>query len=164
GPGGRPGPDSPWPPSFASTESRRPLSLRRPRRQPGQVRAFRGPDDDRPRGPIFGARAHGSRFLGLRVDSDDLAALQAFDLRLKPLRIDASRGPHVFRLEAPRFAGREVAKDVLDARDERPRIPGAVHAREDKGPHPADFFRREFTAIPADLEDPFKIPAPLLLT
>src|SRR6059036_2425529 len=45
------------------------------------------------------------------VDRDDLAAVKAFDLRLKPLRIDASRGPHVFRLEAPRFAGRQVAKD-----------------------------------------------------
>src|SRR3989441_673094 len=172
-----------------------------------------------------------------------LAAPQAFDLRLKPLRIDASRGPHVFRLETPRFAGRQVAKDdersdrrdlgedalvshdvsdverteadegrhpvhlaalllaeqlrgrgnapserlrdlagerlaegvraqieveasmdVLDARDESPRISAAVHAREDKGPYPADFLRREFAAVPAHLEDPYEIPAPLLLT
>src|SRR5207245_561956 len=186
---------------------------------------------------------HRPRFLRLRVDRDDLAAVKAFDLRLKPLRIDASRGPHVFRLEAPRFAGRQVAKDherldrrhlgedalvshdvsdverteadegrhpvhlaalllaeqlrgrgnapserlrdlagerlaegvraqieveasmdVLDARDEGPRISGAVHAREDKGPYPADFLRREFAAVPAHLEDPFEIPAPLLLT
>src|SRR5256712_7551611 len=54
--------------------------------------------------------------------------------------------------------------DVLDARDEGARIPGAVHAREDEGPHSADLLRREFAAVPAHLQDPFKVAAPLLLT
>src|SRR2546428_14080415 len=54
--------------------------------------------------------------------------------------------------------------DVLDARDESPRIPGAVHARRENGPYPADFLRRGVAALPAHLEDPVEIPAPLLLT
>src|SRR2546428_496777 len=58
----------------------------------------------------------------------------------------------------------ECSMDGLDSRDESPRFSGAVHAREDKGPYPADFLRREFAAVPAPLEDPFEIPAPLLLT
>src|SRR5467141_1111067 len=96
---------------IAWTKSPRPLRLRTRRRKERQVRPVLGPDDDRVGGPVFRRGAHGPRLLGLRMDCDDLAGLQVFDLRLEPLGVDALRASHVFRLEAPRLAGRQVSQD-----------------------------------------------------
>src|SRR5438445_4839393 len=51
------------------------------------------------------------------MDRDDRAGLQVFDPRLEALRVDALRASHVFRLEAPRLAGRQVSQD--DERSDR---------------------------------------------
>src|SRR6266705_1134936 len=100
---------------IAWTKSPRPLRLRTLRREERQVRPVLGPHDDRVCGPVFRRGPHGPRFLGLRMDRDDLAGLQVFDLCLESLRVDALRASHIFGLEAPRLAARQVHQD-----DERP--------------------------------------------
>src|SRR5437773_3179266 len=94
-----------------------PLSLRSLRRKEGQERAILGPHDDRAYSPVLRRRADRPRFLGLRMDRDDFAGLQVFDLRLEPLCVDALRASRIFRLEAPRLAGRQVPQD--DERSDR---------------------------------------------
>src|SRR5213594_922513 len=227
---------------IAWTKSPRPLRLRSLRRKERQVGPVVGPHDDRVCGPSLRRGAHGPRLLGLRMDRDDLAGLQVFDLRHEALRVDALRAPHVFRLEAPRLAARQVpqdderpdrrhlgegvlvshhvadmeraqadegrhaihlaalllaeqlrrrghapaerlrelagerlaesvraqveieaAVDLLDPRDEGPRISGPVHAGDHERSHAAHFPRREFAAVATHLQGAFEVPAPLLL-
>src|SRR3989449_8685370 len=227
---------------IAWTKSPRPLRLRSLRRKERQVGPVVGPPADRVCGPSLRRGAHGPRLLGLRMDRDDLAGLQVFDLRHEALRADALRAPHVFRLEAPRLAARQVpqdderpdrrhlgegvlvarhvadmeraqadegrhaihlaalllaeqlrrrghapaerlrelagerlaesvraqveieaAVDLLDPRDEGPRISGPVHAGDHERSHAAHFPRREFAAVATHLQGAFEVSAPLLL-